>query len=117
MDERMGFVIWCSNTVCEDGTELDNAGPVRWPINAALARRVELLQLSLIPPLVIQAPEFIIATLEERTGLARPDNAAQCRLDDINLFFTSGGAIVPARVVQAPHRTEMRPVDVRRLAS
>ena len=74
-DQRMGFMIWCSNTVCDDGTELRNDGP---------------------------APEFIITTLEERTGLKRPPNAAACRLDDLNLYFTSGGAIMPARVSHLP---------------
>lgn len=58
-----GFQIFCHNTTLTDGTSLDNSMP---------------------------APEFIIAALEERTGVKRPANAGQCSLHDLNLHFMSG---------------------------
>lgn len=103
--ERMGFVIWCANTVCEDGSELRNDAPVRGRALCTLAAvHAGAVVLSCSRLIRRQAPEFVIATLEERTGIRRPDNASACRLDDINLFFTSGGAIVPTRAAVSAQR-------------
>ena len=58
-----GFTMWCHNTTLEDGTLLDNDEP---------------------------APEFILAALEERTGIKRPENAARMTLHQTQLHFTAG---------------------------
>ena len=70
-----GFIIMCHNTTLSDGTKLDNNQP---------------------------APEFVIATLEKRTGVSRPPDAERCSLSDVNLYFTSGGIIVPKPMAPAP---------------
>jgi hypothetical protein len=59
-----GFQIFCHNTTLADGTSLDNHKP---------------------------APEFIIAALEQRTGVKRPANADKCNLHKLNLHFMAGG--------------------------
>lgn len=56
------FQIYCHNTTLADGTTLDNKE---------------------------QAPEFVIAALEERTGVKRPANA-NCTLHELNLHFMTG---------------------------
>ena len=61
--EPQGFSIYCHNTTLADGTTLNNSGP---------------------------APEFVIATLEERTGVQRPENASTCSLHELNLHFMLG---------------------------
>ena len=58
------FSIYCHNTTLADGTQLDNDNP---------------------------APEFMIATLEERTGIPRPENADKISVHQLNLHFMCGG--------------------------
>ncbi len=58
--EPQGFSIYCHNTTLADGTQLSNSDP---------------------------APEFIVAALEERTGIARPADASTCSLHRLNLHF------------------------------
>lgn len=62
--EQMDFNIGCGTTTLGDGTILDNKE---------------------------RAPLFIIEELERRTGLTRPAEAERYSLEDIELFFTSGG--------------------------
>lgn len=62
------FIIACHFTTLGDGTQLDNSQP---------------------------APEFIIAGLEKRTGIKRPEHAERCALQDLNMYFVSGGMALP----------------------
>ena len=66
--KKQDFVMYCHNVTLADGTLLDNDAP---------------------------APDFVVQTLEERTGITRPPNADRCSLSELKLFFSSGGVCVP----------------------
>ena len=72
--EPQGFSIYCHNTTLADGTQLSNSDP---------------------------APEFIVAALEERTGIARPADASTCSLHRLNLHFM-GVHAGPGEAAAAP---------------
>ena len=66
--KKQDFVMYCHNVTLADGTLLDNNAP---------------------------APDFVVETLEQRTGLTRPPNADTCSLSELKLFFSFGGTCLP----------------------